>query len=512
MHASDLEVDTRTIRPGTAEFRLLFTGLVTTLFLSALDTSIVGTAMPTIVGELGGFAWFTWATTSYMVASTVASLILGKLSDLYGRRNVYLLTIIGFLIASVLCGLSQNMGQLIGFRILQGFTGGGIWSLTFAIVGDVVTPRERGKYFGLFTSVFTVASVAGPLGGGLIVDNFSWRWIFFVNLPIGAVAIALVVKTLKLPRRKGEVSLDIWGAVLIAAALTALMVGLKRGDGAGFGDQWTVTMLASAVFLGVAFVWWEGRAVEPLLPLRLFTNKPVSRALQLSFVVGMAMMTPWTFFALYFQNSRLLSPSAAGLRTLAIMVGILLGSTLTGRLISKTGHYRRFPLFGIPIAIGGMALGSLMQSQAHDWVLVLAMLCIGFGSGLTMPTMSIAVQNSAETRDLGIATSTGNFVRNLGSAVGLAVFGTIFNAFVRTELSDRLPASSSRTDVLSVIETPKKLAALPDEVRSVVTDVIANGTGKVLLFTLGVTLIGLFLATRLVEAPLRTTTSAQPSE
>jgi EmrB/QacA subfamily drug resistance transporter len=512
---------THEIEQGTRQFKLLLAGLIVSLFLSALDNTIVATAMPTIVGDLGGFKRYTWATTAYVVTSTISTLILGKLSDLYGRRRVYLATIIFFILASMLCGLAQSMNQLIGYRALQGIGGGGIWSLTFAIIGDVLPPRERGRYFGLFTGVFAFASLAGPLLGGVIVGNLSWRWIFYVNLPIGLLAVFMVTRTLHLPRVKRLVKLDIAGAGLVSAAICALMVALETGQDRGWGSTFVIGLFAAALLFTVAFVAWERKATEPIQPPRLFTNDIVRMSLLFGFLLGSVLMTAGLFYSLYFQNAQLASPTASGMRTLPMMIGLTLASTFTGRYITKSGSYKRTPLIGIPLSAFGMALGGLTMLRADPTqttttlLLGLGLFCTGAGTGMTMPTASISVQNSADPRDLGIATSSGNFFRNLGSAIGLALFGTLFNSVVKSELEKNLPASAQTTDVFTIIRTPKKIAALPAETRDAVTSAIATGAGRVLLVSLGVMVLTFISALLLREEPLRTTNSpnaAPPTE
>jgi EmrB/QacA subfamily drug resistance transporter len=495
--------------PGTRAFKLLFAGLVITLFLSALDNTIVATAMPTIVGDLGGFKRYTWATTSYVVASTISTLVLGKLSDLYGRRKVYLITIVVFLVTSAMCGLAQSMEQLIAFRTLQGLGGGGIWSLTFAVVGDVVSPRERGRYFGLFTSVFAFASLAGPLLGGLIVGNMSWRWIFYVNLPIGALSIFMVLRTLHLPSVARTVRLDWVGALLVSGFIVGFMIALEVGAESGWASIWVIGLFVAAAVLLAAYVRQELRFDEPITPPRLFQNEVVRTSLVFGFLTGSVMMTVGLFFSLYLQNVRLLEPQDAGLRTLPLMIGMTLASTGTGRYISSSGHYRRTALIGLPIAATGLLIGGLtmlrsaVDSTVSLWLLSLSLLIVGTGMGMTFPTASISIQNSADPRDLGIATSTGNFFRNLGSAIGLAIFGSIFNAIVRSNLESNLPERARSGDVFSVIRTPEKVRALPDDVREAVTSSIAAGSSRVVLIAVGMALLTTVVAWKLKEEPLR---------
>ncbi len=492
-----------------SQFKLLLAGLTITLFLSALDNTIVGTAMPTIVGELGGFSRYTWATTAYVVTSTIATLILGKLSDLFGRRKVYLLTIIAFLVASALCGAAQNMNQLIVFRALQGIGGGGIWGLTFAIVGDIIAPRHRGRYFGLFTGVFAVASVAGPLGGGLIVDNMSWRWIFYVNLPLGALSVAMVFATLKLKHVKRKVQLDVVGALLIAATICALMIPLEFGGEIGWGSPKIVGSILAAAVLAVLFIAWESKTPEPVLPLRLFKNPIVRISLLLGMVIGSVMMTAGLFFALYFQNVQFLSPTSAGLRTLPIMFGMTAASTMTGRLIARTGRYKIFPLVGLPLTCLGLLISTTIDTDTSGWLLGLAMFFLGFGLGLTMPAVSISSQNSAELRDLGVATSAGNFFRNLGAALGLALLGALFMSSTRSRLEALLPEGAATGDVLSIIRKPKEVQALPPAIRTAVREAISYGSSRVFMVACVISVVAFVVALLLGEEPLRTKTNSE---
>ena len=491
------------------ELRIVMAGLLIALLLSALDNTIVATALPTIAGRLGGFAKYTWVTTAYVVTSTIATLMLGKLSDLYGRRRMFLLAIAVFLVGSLACGAAQSMNQLIAFRALQGLGGGGIWGLTFAVVGDLVPPVDRGRYFGLFTGVFAIASVAGPLVGGVIVDHVSWRWIFYVNIPLGLVAFAVVAVVLRLPFQRRDPRLDLLGAGLLCGGIAALMIALEEGSRKGWGSAPIISLFAVTALSLVAFVAQERRTPEPILPMRLFANDILRTTMMIGFVLGVTMMTAGLFFSLYFQDVLFRTPTKAGLMTMPIMIGMLVAATTTGRLISSSGTYRRFPLFGIPVALVGMALATRTTSTSPYSVLALAMLLIGLGVGSTMPTLSIAGQNVAEPQDLGISTASLNFFRSLGSSIGLAVYGTLFNSTVRHGLSRRLPSGTNRGDILNIIREPRKLQTLPVSVRSAVTSSIGEGVARVFVYGLVVTAFALVFALRLREAPLRRTSGMQ---
>lgn len=326
------------------QLQIVLAGLILALFLSALDNTIVGTALPTIVGEFQGFSRFTWVTTAYLVTSTISTLLLGKLSDLYGRRLVFLFAISLFLIGSLLCGIAQSMDQLILFRAVQGLGGGGIWALTFAVVGDIVPARERGKYFGLFTSVSGVSSIAGPLIGGVIVDNVSWRWVFLVNLPLGAAALAVIATVLKLPFTPRKIHIDWLGGLLVVISIGALMVGLEEGSTLGWSDSLVIILFLATLVTGVCFFMQESRSPEPILPLRLFQNEIIRLTMTLGLLVGTMMMTAGLFFALNFRDVRFYSPTRSGLATLPMMAGMLFASTTVGRMISASGTYKRFHL------------------------------------------------------------------------------------------------------------------------------------------------------------------------
>ncbi len=491
------------------QLNVVLAGLIMALFLSALDSTIVGTALPTIVGEFQGFSRFTWVTTSYVVTSTIATILLGKLSDLFGRRWIFLGGISVFIVGSLLCGAAQSMTQLIIFRSIQGLGGGGIWGLTFAVVGDVVPSRDRGKYFGLFTSVWAVSSVAGPLLGGVIVDNFSWRWIFLVNLPLGLAALVVIATVLKLPFVKREVHIDWLGALFLIVSLSALMVGLEEGGKSGWGEPFVLGLFAVSLISTVAFVVQQGRTPEPILPLRLFKNDVIRTTMILGLIVGTSMMTSGLFFALFFQDVRFFSPTKSGLATLPMMAGMFSGSTVVGRLISSSGTYKRFPLIGIPLSMAGLLVSTTIKPSLSYVVIAIGMFMIGLGMGCTMPTLSIASQNSADPRDMGIATSAQNFFRSLGSSIGLAVYGTVFNAVVRSNLTKRLPDRQKTGDVLSIIRQPSKIKVLPELDRIAVQTSITNGAARIFILSACFTGLALFFALKLREEPLRETTGLQ---
>ncbi len=495
--------------PRVVDRRIVIAGLLVVLLLSALDGTIVSTAMPTIVGHFGGFERFTWVTTAYVVTSTIASLLLGKLSDLYGRRRLLLIATAIFVGGSALCGAAQSLTALIIFRAIQGI-GGGIWSLTFATVGDIVPPRERGKYFGLFTGVFALASVAGPLLGGFIVDNTSWRWIFYVNVPLGLGAAILLMRTLHLPKPTRKARLDLVGSALLIVSVGIFMVALEQGSDRGWTDRWILGLFLAAVVTGVGFVVRQTRVPEPILPLRVLRDPVVAAALLLGFFVGATMMSSGLFFALYFQDVAFYSPTISGLATLPIMLGVLCNSTLTGRLISRWGKYRIFPRIGTPLGILGFGLASFVDSGTSYVFMGFAMLCIGFSAGLSMPTTSIAAQNAAPPSDMGIVTAALSFFRSLGSAITLAISGIVLNTSLTGELSRRLP-NRDTAKLVGLVRAPRQIKALDPATRLAVTHSISLAISHVFWLMVGLSILSLIAALLLRDRPLRDTVGLVPA-
>ncbi|GAB1818294.1 MDR family MFS transporter [Herbidospora sp. RD11066] len=401
--------------------------LMLSLLLAALDQTIVSTALPTIVREFGGLDHLSWVVTAYLLASTVSTPLWGKLGDQYGRKPLFQAAIVIFLAGSALCGLAGNMTELIAFRALQGLGGGGLIVLAMAIVGDVVPPRERGRYQGYFGGVFAVASVVGPLAGGLFVDHLSWRWVFYVNLPIGVAALVAVAMTL--PARPGRTRhvIDYLGAVLLTVAVGCLVLVTTWG---GTVYEWSsppVLLLAlAAVVFGALFVVAERRAAEPILPLRLFRLPVVAVTSAMGFVVGFAMLGGLAYLPLFLQVAHGVSPTLSGVYLLPMMGGLLATSITTGRVISRTGRYRRFPIAGMAIMTVAMLLLRTLDETTSMWLVGTYLFTLGVGIGLVMQVLVIAVQNAVDYADLGVATSTATFFRSIGGSFGVSVFGSIF--------------------------------------------------------------------------------------
>jgi EmrB/QacA subfamily drug resistance transporter len=483
----------------------IFAALMLGMFLAALDQTIVSTALPTIVGELGGLNHLSWVVTSYLLASTISTPLYGKLGDMRGRKPVFQAAILIFLAGSMLAGLSQSMAQLIGFRALQGIGAGGLMVGAQAIIADIVPPRERGRYMGLIGAVFAVASVAGPLLGGFLVDNLSWRWIFYVNMPVGALAVAIVALRLHLPSRPTQHRIDYLGAALLAGGVAALiLLTTWGGNQYAWGSATIVGLgITGAALLG-AFVWWEGRAAEPILPLALFRSRVFSVANAMGFTIGMAMFGAIVFIPLYLQLVYGASPTSSGLRLLPLMAGLLVAAIASGRAISRIGRYKAFPIAGTAILVGGMYLLSLLGVGTAPWLASLYMLVVGVGIGLVMQVLVLVVQNDVQPQEIGVATSTATFFRSVGGSFGVAIFGTIFASRLADELA-RLPRSVTARLGGGVHLSPEQAKHLPAAVHADFLHAFAHSLHGVFLWGMVMAVVPFGLSWLLKEVPLRTT-------
>src|SRR3954464_4611194 len=405
----------------------IFAALMLGMFLAALDQTIVSTALPTIVGDLGGLTHLSWVVTSYLLASTASTPLYGKLGDMLGRKPVFLFAVLVFLAGSVLSGLSQTMGELIGFRAIQGLGAGGLMGGAQAIIADGVPPRERGRYRGLIGSVFAVASVAGPLLGGFFVEALSWRWVFYVNLPIGVVAVLIIVFRLHLHVPHHRHKVDYLGAALLTAGVCSLiLVTTWGGNEYAWGSGTMIGLAVAGVVLLLLFVFQERRAAEPIIPLNLFRSSVFSVASSLGFVIGLAMFGAIIFIPLFLQLVYGVSPTSSGLRMLPMMAGLLTASILSGRAISRIGRYKIFPVVGTAVTTLGLFLLSRLEVETAPWLASVYMLVVGIGIGLVMQVLVLAVQNCAPPKDIGVATSAATFFRSMGGSLGVALFGAIF--------------------------------------------------------------------------------------
>jgi len=487
------------------QIMVILTGLMTGMLLAALDQTIVSTALPTIVGDLGGLQHLSWVVTAYLLASTASTPLYGKISDLYGRKPVFRFAIIVFLIGSALAGLSTQMWQLIGARGVQGLGAGGLMALAFAIIGDVIPPRERGRYQGYFGAVFAVSSVAGPLLGGFFVEHLSWHWIFFINIPLGIIALVVTDRALHgLKHIRREHSIDYLGAALLVAAVTTLLIGLINGRDFGWTSPGILGLLGIGIVLSAAFVWWESRAAEPILPLRLFRNRIFSVSSAIGFSIGFAMFGAIVFLPVYLQIVRGVSPTQSGLELLPLMVGLLVASIVSGRRITTTGRYKRFPIVGTAITAVGLSLLSTLGADTPYWRTALFMLTLGVGIGLVMQVIVLAMQNSVNPRDMGVATSSATFFRSLGGTFGTALFGTILANRLASELAQRLPASALKgVNPGQLTGSPKVIGALPPSVREPVVSSFVSALSTVFESAVPIVLLAFVLTWFLKEIKLR---------
>ncbi|GGM11878.1 MDR family MFS transporter [Micromonospora yangpuensis] len=478
------------------QLRLLMAGLMTGMLLAALDQTIVGTALPTIVGELGGIDHYSWVVTAYLLASTASTPLYGKMADLYGRRPVFLFSIGTFLLGSLLAGLSQDMTQLIVTRAVQGVGAGGLMTLAFTIISDVVSPRERGRYQGVFGAVFGVSSVAGPLVGGYFAET-NWRLIFYLNVPLAILAIAVCSRVLRLvPFTRRRHAIDWLGATLLVAGVSCLLLALSWG---GTSYPWRspviVGLFAAGAVLAAAFVFQESRAREPILPLRLFRGRTFTLANVAGFVLGLMMFGSIIFIPLYLQIVKGASPTRSGLLMLPMMAGIIVTSIVTGRAMSRLGRYKWFPVAGSAVLLAGMLLFTRLRVETSLWIAFGFMVVIGVGLGLSMQSLVLGVQNAVDPRDLGAGTSSATFFRSLGGSFGVAILGAVLAGRLDTALADRLPAAIAQlppdqaaavaaqggTDIS--INAPGAILALPEPVRAAIQAAFVEALHLVFLTT-----------------------------
>jgi EmrB/QacA subfamily drug resistance transporter len=489
--------------PGVRrEVLVVLPGLLLAIMLAMLDQLIVGTALPRIVGSLGGVAHLSWVVTAYVLASTITTPLYGKLGDMYGRKKLFMTSIVIFLAGSALAGLSTSMAELIGFRAFQGLGAGGLMVSAFAIIGDLVSPRERGRYMGYIMVVMMTATIGGPLLGGFITDHFSWRWIFYINLPLGGAALAYLAATLKLPRHRVEHRVDYLGAVLLGVAATAIVLGATWG---GTQYAWSSPQIIGlgvvAVASVVVFCLAETRAAEPILPLRLFASRNFTLVTALSFLVGLAMFGAITFLPLYQQTVQGASPTVSGLLLIPMMAGSMVTSVIAGQVTSRSGRYKALPILGAGAMGAGMFLLSLLGVHTSRLTAGLYMAVLGLGMGLLMQLTSLLAQNSVPPRDIGVASSSRLFFQQVGGSIGVAGFGAVFarrlqDALSRVSPGVHISASGGQFN-------PATVQSLPAVVRGDVFYAISHAVQGVFLWAVPACALAFAVACFIREVPLR---------
>ncbi len=511
---------------------LVIAAVMAALFVSATSQTVVATALPRMIGDLGGLSLYSWVLTSSMLAATAAMPLVGKLSDLYGRKPFLMGGIALFMVASALTGASQNMLQLIGFRAVQGLAGGTIMASAFATIGDLFPPAERGRYFGLFTSVFGLASIAGPLLGGFITDHWGWRWVFYVNVPFGLLALAVLVKAMRWQRRaeseRQAVPIDWVGMVALLWAVIPLLLAL-----AWAGDRFPWVSVPIGALLGTAglglfaFIAIERGAADPVLPLSLFRERTFVVASVAAFFMGMGLFGALSYMPLFIQGVLGASATNSGLVNMPLMLGFTAASFASGMVASRTRRYRWMVIAGCLVMAGGMAVMVTLDEQANLALPIVGMIVVGLGLGLSMPLLGLAVQNALDDRLLGVATASSQFFRQIGGTLGIALFGTIITTQIRGGLVGRLPeevTNAAPPEALRQLEEPRILLspealerlrgtfvsfgdggpALYDQTLAVMRSVLADGLHEVFLVGLLVAFLTLAVSVFLPERPLRT--------
>lgn len=476
-----------------APIRLVIISIGMLLLLAALDQTIVSTALPTIVADLGGLDHLSWVVTAYVLTSTVVAPLYGKLGDLYGRRTMVFVSVSLFLLGSALCGIAGSMSFLIFARAVQGLGGGGLFVLALSVVGDVIAPRDRGKVQGVFAAVFATSSVVGPLVGGGFVQYLNWHWIFFINIPLGLIAVGIFAISFKAQANRVRHKIDYAGAVALTLSLGALtLVSSLGGRSIGWGSPEAFGLIALSILSLLGFVWIEARAEEPILPLSLFKLNVFWVTCVIGFVAGVALFGAITFVPLYLQIAKATTPTQSGLLLVPMTLGIVLTSTLSGRYMGQTGRYLLLPKLGMALLFAGMMSLSFMTQHSNMVVFTLALALVGLGMGCIFPVVTTAVQNAVPRESLGTATAAGIMVRQTGGSLGVAAFGTLFAA----RMSQGLPLGEGGNI------GPQTLARLSPEQQANLAETVVQAIHPIYLIAAALAAVGLIFAFFLEEVPL----------
>jgi EmrB/QacA subfamily drug resistance transporter len=507
---ADTEVTAKTDVAETAteekpqNVRVVLLALMIAMMLAMLDNMIVGTAMPTIVGELGGLEHLSWVVTSYTLATAASTPIWGKIGDMYGRKGSFLASIVIFLVGSALSGMAQDMGQLIGFRAVQGLGAGGLMVGVMAIIGDLVPPRERGRYQGMIAGVMALAMIGGPLVGGTITDNWGWRWAFYINLPLGAVALAAVGAVLHLPKKSSRARIDYVGAVLLTVGITAIVLVTTWG---GTEYAWTSARIMELTGIGVAalvgFLFWETRAAEPIMPLHIFRSRNFTLMSVIGFLAGFVMFGAVLFLPLYQQSVQGASATNSGLLLLPMLGAMLVVSMIAGRVTTESGRYKVFPIAGSALMVAGLYLLSTMDTGTSRLTSGVYMAVLGAGMGFLMQITMLVAQNSVELKDMGVASSSATLFRTLGSSFGVAIMGALFNHRVQDVMTERAGSLGSQIAEQSAQLDAASLAKLPDAAREAYQHAVSSGTHGAFLLGAAVAVIALAASVFVKEVPLK---------
>ncbi len=490
--------------PQAQSVGLIIGAVAVTLLLASLGQTIVSTALPTIVSELGGLDHLTWVVIAYLLSSTVVAPVYGKLGDLYGRKIVLQAAIVIFLVGAGLSAFANSMNFLIFARIVQGLGGGGLMVVAMTVVADVIPPRQRGKIQGIFGAVFGVATVVGPLLGGFIVEHLSWHWIFIINLPLGVLALAVIGFALKPRATRVAHKVDYMGFALLTTALSAFVLATSLG---GNTFSWLSAQILGLVALSVAalgaFIWVETRAAEPVLPLQLFANNTFLVTNAVGFLVGMAMFGSITFLPMYLQIAKGVSPTNSAFQLLPMMVGLIGASTLSGFVMSRTGRYRVLPVLATAFLFVGLLLLGIMQLDTPDWQIALYMFIVGIGIGPVNSVSVTATQNAVPRALVGVATAGTTLFRQIGGSIGVSVFGAIFSTGLARQLGDAAPSGGGSFNAQAI-------QAMPEAVRAQVVEGFAAALHPVFLTAAGAAIIAFGLTLLLREIPLATTLRKEP--